>query len=202
MDKFYNIFLTDFGAPFYREEVPISSIARYRGRLPDQLLAYWEEHGWSGYADGLFWTVNPQEFEPVVTEWVKQNPTIVGDSYHVIARNAFGDLHLLGENTETFLTIDACWARYSYTRSKVSKDRNISTFFAILDREHCDPLAFFDAARKRLGRLKHDEMYGFVPALALGGLAQERALEVVKMIEHLLFLSQLEPLRHIGLEDI
>lgn len=81
MDKFYNMFLTEFGASFYRKEVPISSIARYRGRLPDQLLTYWEVYGWSGYADGLFWTVDPQEFEPIVTEWVKQNPTIVGDNY-------------------------------------------------------------------------------------------------------------------------
>jgi hypothetical protein len=201
MDDFFKIFLTKFGSPFYRDEAPASSITRYREKLPDLLLEYWEEHGWGGYADGLFWIVNPQEYESIVKEWVEQSPVIVEDTYHVIARNAFGDLHLWGERTECFLTIDSCWARYSHMASDLSRDMKIRSFFAILDPDHCDPQELFHPAMRRLGRLRRDEMYGFVPALALGGSAQARSLEIVKTVEHLLFLSQLEPLRQFVSKD-
>ncbi|EGH49688.1 hypothetical protein PSYPI_47778, partial [Pseudomonas syringae pv. pisi str. 1704B] len=38
--------------------------------------------------------------------------------------------------------------------------------------------------------LKSDEIYGFVPALALGGPMELKNLQRVKLIEHLEFLSQ------------
>jgi hypothetical protein len=76
--------------------VPLSSIERYRGKLPDQLLAYWEENGWCGYADGLFWTVNPQDYEAALEAWIGDTPLMEEDSYYVIARSAFGDLYLFG----------------------------------------------------------------------------------------------------------
>jgi len=202
MDDFFKIFLTKFGPPFHRDEAPASSITRYREKLPNQLLVYWEKYGWGGYADGLFWIVNPQDYEPIVKEWVDQNPAIAKDTYHVIARNAFGGLHLWGERTERILTIDACWALFSYMTSGLSKDMCIRSFFAILDVDHCDPQELFQCAMDRLGRLRNDEMYAFVPALALGGVAQAKSLDKVTTVEHLLFLSQLEPLRQIASMDV
>ncbi|MNJ79554.1 hypothetical protein D3C77_776150 [compost metagenome] len=53
----------------------------------------------------------------------------------------------------------------------------------------------FKSALKKLGQLKSDEMYGFVPALALGGAMELKNLQKVKTIEHLEFLSQLSPLQ-------
>jgi len=57
MDEDFAGFLEEFGPPIEKRHVPVSSIERYRGKLPDQLLTYWAEQGWCGYADGLFWTV-------------------------------------------------------------------------------------------------------------------------------------------------
>ena len=54
MDEMFAYLLEKMGPAFDRRDVPASSIERYRGKLPDQLLTYWQEHGWSGYADGLF----------------------------------------------------------------------------------------------------------------------------------------------------
>jgi hypothetical protein len=45
-------------------------------------------------------------------------------------------------------------------------------------------------------------MYGFVPALALGGPADLKHLRKVKTIEHLTFLSQLAPLTDWGFPDL
>ncbi|EPM79175.1 T6SS immunity protein Tdi1 domain-containing protein, partial [Pseudomonas syringae] len=46
------------------------------------------------------------------------------------------------------------------------------------------------------------EMYGFVPALVLGGPMELKNLQKVKTIEHLTFLSQLSPLQDWGFPDV
>ena len=57
-----------------------------------------------------------------------------------------------------------------------------------------DYLQMFSGTLKKLGRLKQDEMYGFVPALAFGGDSSVDHLEKVKAVEHLVLLAQLAPL--------
>ena len=66
MDEDFAGFLEHFGPPIQPRAVPPSSIERYRGKLPDQLLNDWSEQGWCGYADGLFWIVNPRECKAVM----------------------------------------------------------------------------------------------------------------------------------------
>jgi hypothetical protein len=61
----FEYFLENMGPVISKRRAPPSSLARFQGKLPDQLLAFWDEHGWCGYADGLFWTVDPQEYESV-----------------------------------------------------------------------------------------------------------------------------------------
>jgi len=50
--------------------------------------------------------------------------------------------------------------------------------------------------------LKPDEMYGFVPALMLGGLDTFDHLQKVKAVEHLMLLSQLTELEPYSFADI
>jgi hypothetical protein len=52
-------------------------------------------------------------------------------------------------------------------------------------------LIMFAPALKKLGPLKPDEMYGFVPAVALSGSATLANLQKVKAVEHLAILAQL-----------
>jgi hypothetical protein len=49
----------------------------------------------------------------------------------------------------------------------------------------------FDGAVTRLGAPNADEVYGFVPALAVGGVEEPAALERTKAQEHLSTLLQL-----------
>ena len=88
MDENFEYFLEKMGPCIEKRVAPPSSIERYRGKLPNQLLAYWEEHGWAGYADGLFWTVNPQEYEAVVEAWIGNTAFMAEDVFHIIARGA------------------------------------------------------------------------------------------------------------------
>ncbi len=200
MDDDFEYFLDTMGPALDRRYVPPSSIARYRGKLPDQLLAYWEEHGWCGYAEGLFWTVDPQEYEPVLEAWIGGTPFMEQDVYHLIARSAFGDLFFFGEKTGASLQVfaaDACAIAPTFRPANLNKD--VRAFFISLSRESCDfsdsdGMPLFGPALKQLGRLRRDEVYGFVPALALGGSTTLDRLQKVRAVEHLVILAQLAPL--------
>lgn len=203
MDEHFNYFLEGFQPVIEPQSVPADIADRYRGKLPDKLLAYWSEVGWSGYADGLFWTVNPLDYEPALEAWIGGTSLMERDGYHVIARSAFGHLLFWGERTGCTLRILAPYAMASVSEPSFSPDEfelGVKAFFSTQDRPFYDlkdegdkPL--FERAKKALGPLKHDEMYGFVPALALGGPATLEHLQKVKAVEHLVLLAQLSELR-------
>lgn len=58
------------GPAIERRRVLVAKTDHYRRKLPGRLLGYWEESGWCGYADGLFWTVDPRAYEPVLEAWI------------------------------------------------------------------------------------------------------------------------------------
>ncbi len=67
MEEYYEYFLEKLGPASGQGEVPLSSLNKYADKLPEQLLKQWREYGWSGYAEGLFWTVNPAEYQELIT---------------------------------------------------------------------------------------------------------------------------------------
>ncbi|WP_137940316.1 GAD-like domain-containing protein [Chitinivorax sp. B] len=212
MDEFIELFLEDFGPAFLRQWVPQSSIDRYRGKLPDQLLKYWEGYGWAGYAKGRFWLVNPQEYEPVLEAWIGEMPFMEQDAYHVIARGAFGDLYLWGERTGPSLTISpasaSAFPNHTYQHQvQIGNSNTVIQHWlcacnpALMDWSDMNSQPLFDRALARLGRLDSTEMYGYVPALALGCPNTVEKLQKVSIIEHLVFLAQLEPLQVIEFPD-
>ena len=205
MDEVFSIFLETFGGPVDRQEVPASSIERYRGKLPSQLLEYWGEHGWCGYGDGIFWIVNPQEYEGVVASWIEGTKFEQRDTYHLIARSAFGDLYLWGERTGFSLKITSCTSRcfvHEFEITSDEMDRELQNFLLSTEVEYNDFDDLFKPAKKKLGTLRHDEMYGFVPALMFGGPDTLDHLEKVKAVEHLTLLSQIAELQPYSFSDL
>ncbi|WP_426151545.1 GAD-like domain-containing protein [Pseudomonas sp. DC3000-4b1] len=199
MDEDFECFLKHVGDGFDRRNVSDTSIRRYKGRLPDRLMEYWQAYGWCGYADGLFWTVNPQDYEPVVDAFLEGTDFHASDTYHVIARSGFGELYLWGEETANCLTIASYFNKYFYNGKALGRNedpRAVSLFFAFQDIEYIDVSNLFSPALATLGRLKYDEIYGFVPALAFGGEPSLKRLNKVKDVEHMLLLAQLELLQH------
>lgn len=107
-DETFQLFIDEFGEASQRVNVSPETIEKWRGKLPDQLLTYWHGEGWCSYADGLFWTVDPDEYEDLVDEWLEDSPLAQIDVFHVIARTAFGTLYLCGEKTGRSASIDCC----------------------------------------------------------------------------------------------
>ncbi|MFT2187709.1 GAD-like domain-containing protein [Pseudomonas putida] len=204
MDEVFSIFLDNIGAPFSRREVPPSSIDRYNGKLPELLLAYWKEHGWCGFGEGIFWLVNPQDYEGVVSSWTEGTLLENRDTYHLIARSAFGDLYLWGENSGFSVKITSLLSRYTgenCTLTETEATREVQSFFLSRKKEHNDFESLFEPAKKKLGILKEDEIYAFVPALMLGGRPDLKNLEKLKAIEHLILLSQITKLEPYSFSD-
>jgi len=205
MDEAFAIFLEEFGSPIERREVPTSSIQRYRGKLPDQLLEYWREHGWCGYGDGIFWMVNPQDYDGVVESWLEGTELEGFDNYHAIARSAFGDLYLWGETSGASLKITSILSRYRVHNSIYVGDKMDAGIRAFMVSKRADTNDYgdlFKPAKRKLGRLHPDEMYGFTPAIMLGGPDKLEHLEKVKAVEHLMLLSQLTALQPFSFPDL
>ena len=205
MDKVFSRFLEKFGGAIDRREVPLSSIDRYQGKLPKLLLEYWAEHGWCGYGGGIFWIVNPQEYEGVVASWIEGTRFEEVDTYHLIARSAFGDLYLWGEKTGFSLKITSIISRcviHNFEPTPEQMDRKLQDFLLSTDVDSNDYGDLFKPAKKKLGTLRHDEMYGFVPALMLGGPDTLDHLEKVKAVEHLTLLSQIAELQPYSFSDL
>lgn len=202
MDQFMENYLgfKGFGPSLARRDVPPEKIEKFRGKLPDQLLTYWREYGWCGYADGLFWTVDPDEWEDELDAWIGDTEFVERDAYYVIGRTAFGELILWGETTGQSLKVLTAYGMIfpSFDEAEFQEDGpdlTIQLFFSSCTREGFDLLdsekkPLFERARAKLGALDHNTMYGFVPALGLGGVATLDNLQKLDAHVHLDIISQ------------
>jgi len=200
-DETFELFVSEFGEATHRIEVPESSVEKWRGKLPDQLLRYWEEEGWCGYANGLLWTVNPDHYEDLIDEWLNGSGLEEVDAFHVIARTAFGNLYACGEKTGQCVTV-ACASNVisaleNELKQKTREDLDLSirAFLAFSEPRDFDmhddsgrPL--FERAVAHLGQLSADKLYGFEPALVIGGSKQLNNLSKLDLDVHLTILRQ------------
>jgi hypothetical protein len=201
-DEDFDYFIEKFGEATHHEAVPQAAIDKWRGKLPDKLLHYWQTEGWNGYADGRFWTVNPDDYEDIVDEWLEGSRLEQVDAYHAIARGHLGMIYLYGEQTGCVAKIDcalhAIFVRSTERLSSEERERRLPWFFSgmKLDETDHDDIAgnpLFERALQTLGALAPDEMYGFEPALVTGGKMTLERLRKVKTDQHLTLLRQLAP---------
>jgi hypothetical protein len=198
MNYYFKVFLLEFPQQPNSAPIPPLRLQHYRSRLPIALVDFWTHAGWSGYGDGILWSSDPEVFDPAVQAWLEQTGLLV-ENYTVIARNAFGELYLWGKKTGMSMIIEPLFGTVTNFQSNFQEDREdaaMLAFFASKKQKSSDfydwkdkPL--FKRALRKLGPLQSDEMYGFEPALAIGGTPNLEHLVKVKMVEHLVFLSQL-----------
>lgn len=146
------------------------------------LVELWRAHGWAGYGGGIFWTTNPEDFADLLPDWDVPAGGIV------IGRGAFADLFVL--DAGQVFRLDPHQGDY------ILVAMNLDLFFeaCVTDPEFRQSYMFgdlFEDVKKRQGPLKHDECYGFFPALAMGGTADAESARRVKLHEHLVLLAQL-----------
>ena len=200
-DFYFSEFIAAMGEADLRQDVPRSQLDKFRGVLPDVLLHYWETEGWCSYAGGLFWTVNPDDYSCLLETWLQGTPFEGNDRYHVIARSAFGELIAFGETYVGKVTVMCAYNAIMALRSDFNSpakvpDNAIRVFFGnvepdLFDVNGEDGSSLFKGASDRLGTLKPNEVYGFVPALTAGGSLTVEHLQKLDLFVHLTILREL-----------
>ncbi|MBC8954046.1 GAD-like domain-containing protein [Xenorhabdus sp. PB62.4] len=200
-DEDFELFIEDMGEATQHRAVPDEAIDKWLGKLPGQLLYYWKHEGWNSYRDGLFSIVNPDDYEDIVDMWLEDTPFESMDSYHVIARSGFGKLYLCGEQTGINLTISCIFNSINYSKKRAYKkekkklDQEISSFFGIKSPDDFDlkggtKTGIFSKAVKKHGPLGEHEIFGFEPAIILGGEIKLENVSKLDMHIHLDILRQ------------
>jgi hypothetical protein len=198
-ERFYSF--SNFGPAIKCIKPTSETVNSFEDKLPVRLIENWLEYGFCGWGEGIFWTVDPADYKDILDTWLQGTSFENKDNYYVIAHNAFGNLRVWGERSGYCLEISSAYGMLfpSDNTEKMSlngDNKMIDLFFASsrkerMDMKDLDEKPLFQRAMAKLGPLDADEMYGFVPALAIGGAPRLENLQKVKIIEHLTFLADL-----------
>jgi len=135
--------------------------------LPPEIVYLWTTYGFGDYGDGLIKVVDPRDYMHSLYCWLG------GQDFHKIPImvSAFGDIFYYRKlendvNDVSMLDIhyrriDVCAFSYEEFFEEYISDPEI--------KENVLRKDLFDQATKKLGSLKHNEAFFFVPALVLGG---------------------------------
>jgi hypothetical protein len=200
-DEEFQLFIDEFGEATSRQPVPESVFRKFDGKLPAQLLSYWQQEGFASYGNGLFWITNPDAYENIMDEWLHDTKFEQVDIFHVVARSAFGKLFLWGEKTGASVKI-ACPLNAIFCLPKnlnkviSDPDDEIRSFFVTKDVSENgfqtnDGEELFPLALERLGPLTPNEIYGFEPALVAGGSPVIENIRKVNLQVHLSILREM-----------
>ena len=183
---------------------PISKeiLTKYEKIMPPILLDMWQQEGFCQFQNGLYYIVNPDDWQDVVDVWIDNTPYQKLGQFYALARNAFGYLYVYNPDTGTKLTISTILSTISgsirgYFTDK-EKEISIEGFFGLTDWDKedftlLDNKPIFKKAVKKLGPLGWYEMYAFEPAFALIGdaaLTMDNLVKVDARI-HMLLLRDL-----------
>lgn len=208
LDGKFEWFLEKFGEPQKNLPVNDDQLIKYQGQLPERLLEYWQEYGFCSFKDGLFWIVNPDDYQDIMEAWLKGTGILELDTFHVFARSGFGELYLWGKNTGQHFNIETInsvifdnGSDEKYI-SKEGENEAIKNFFTVIktasaDLEDVDTdKSIFEQAVKKFGPLAEYEMFTFEPALFLGG---EQTFKTVNKVN---FFIQSDILASMGQREI
>jgi hypothetical protein len=195
MDEDLEYFLSKWGQPTERVPATEADLARLAQHVPPILIEYWREIGFSVFKEGLMTVTNPLEWMDVTNEWVAGTELAELDTFIPIMRGAFGRFRLLGLKHGYKASLEVTMAAYFGDREKPRYDLNISIKGGFSgsnpdDYDTGDKTLDFAKALKKLGPLKPNEMYGFVPVLPMGGTRDLKHLQKLDAFAHLSILRQ------------
>jgi hypothetical protein len=152
--------------------------------VPRPLLEFWRLQGFGRYADGLIWTHNPASFQDVLTEWTN----LPEREAVLIARFSFGDFCFWAEGRAYFADVHLGKA------TELARDIEFLFDYVLCRDQFLQDvlrLRLHQDCTTRLGRLRAEECFAFVPARALGGPCTPETVQRVALREHLALLAQL-----------
>lgn len=170
----------------------------YRDRIPDSLDYLWRKAGVSNWAGNSFQLVDPATYAGLIDDLLAGNRFIARDEVVPYGLTAFGRMSLwhrrFGLINVDFPDARICymdkpeaeldWQRQQYAILAGMPGKVVGDFYNLLE-----------PSLRKFGPIAEGEMYGFVPALAMGGSEDIEHLQKLRAPEHLSLLSQLSPPR-------
>jgi hypothetical protein len=176
----FDLFIEDYPPTKYAE-VPQELFQKYSGILPDFMLAVWQKHGFTHHANAFFWIVNPDDYIELLDFLLGKNHDLI-----VFSRDSFGHMKAIRKDgrkfeisAETGHSGSIGQSAIDYTFSALSFDEKNETY-----QEHLKAIA-------KLGIPSEEEIFGYVPALALGGEGTLEETKIVRMHEYLFMVAEL-----------
>ncbi len=201
MQDYFDEVIASYGQPA-GEPLSPTTIDKLRGKVPNGLIRCWEKYGLGTVLDGFFQFVDPTRYSGVCEAVFDGDPELDSTRSYIIGLSAFGNLLVWNEEYNV-ISIDLVNLRtFGSSRKKNQEpdEKNLALIggLAVVDRPSFDERdsngeGLFKPAMQKLGRLKLNQIYGFVPMLALGGNRSIDRLKIVSAPEHLLILAQIGP---------
>ncbi|ADG76886.1 GAD-like domain protein OS=Tsukamurella paurometabola (strain ATCC 8368 / DSM / CCUG 35730 /CIP 100753 / JCM 10117 / KCTC 9821 / NBRC 16120 / NCIMB 702349/ NCTC 13040) OX=521096 GN=Tpau_0236 PE=4 SV=1 [Tsukamurella paurometabola] len=173
-DDHFELFLRDVPLTTAGPACTQQHLDTYRGVLPNPLLSYWQEYGFSGFGDGIVWLTDPLEWQAtttLITAGITHRPLGTDATYIPILRTAFGKIWFWTPGFGRSLTITPAVGTASCIIQSAPRDLSLQATFATGDRERYDfdpkgfPGGLFEQVLTRCGPLTVDQVYHFTPSI-------------------------------------
>lgn len=165
----------------------------FKGKFPEELIWIWRNMGLGVFEDGYLQIVNPEEYD-FAFDYIDKllEPTIIWGI------TALGDLLLWEGNDNWTIAPDegdrAAFVNIRHLKNNIigSKLRvylniKVNSEFDLLNSYRAKP--YLDI-KDKLPTLEYGQCYGYVPALALGGKASNKNLQVVDAKSYIDIIGQ------------
>jgi hypothetical protein len=168
----------------------------YRDLIPDALEYLWRKVGVSNWAENSFQLVDPATYAGLIDDVLAGNRFIARDEVVPYGLSAFGQMNLWHRRFGV-INIDFPGGRIYYMQKpEVEFDdrrKNIAILANMPNKVVGDFYNLLKPCLKKFGPIGEGEIYGFVPALALGGSEDIKHVQKLRAPEHLSLLSQIAP---------
>ncbi|RIT59355.1 GAD-like domain-containing protein [Mycobacteroides abscessus] len=201
-DEDFEYFLTKFPLAIHGPQCTDEHVRAYTGLVPDCLISYWQEFGFSGFGNGLIWLVDPIEWKLTTEEILLdsvQHPRLGDDAQYIpFARSAFGKVWFWTPGYGVSLVVEPVRGSMFFRSSGNDSSKEdfewaLKAFFTGTEKKQFDFLdreeqPMFDRVYEHLGALQFDEVYGFAPGLRIGGAAIVEATHLFQIHVHMAML--------------
>ena len=184
--KVFDLFVSKYPPGNDLRKPTAETLEQFQGKVPAELLNFWQEYGFGNYGGGLLKIIDPTDYIDTLTLWLGEQEGCLP-----ILMTGFGTLFIYRKLSDT--ADDMCLLDIHNRRSG-SFSTSFSDFFErIIPAENFAAqflrVGLFQEAFAKHGGLSENEIFFFAPALAFGGTESIQYVEKGNAVvhQHLLF---------------
>ena len=179
--KVFDLFVSKYPPGNDLRKPTAETLEQFQGKVPAELLNFWQEYGFGNYGGGLLKIIDPTDYIDTLTLWLGEQEGCLP-----ILMTGFGTLFIYRKLSDT--ADDMCLLDIHNRRSG-SFSTSFSDFFErIIPAENFAAqflrVGLFQEAFAKHGGLSENEIFFFAPALAFGGTESIQYVEKGNAVVH------------------